>query len=133
MERKNKVIIILSAIAIIAIIYTNSQTLSKEIISTEFLLGKDMGFDLSSGKLNFGQIIPGHSASREITIDNNFKDPITVSIKSSGEISKYIIVSENNFLLNPSESKNATFTVYTDGITEFRPYKGKIIITSKKP
>ena len=132
MEGKNKLIIILSVIIIIAIIYTNSQTLSKEIISTEFLLGENMGFDLSSGKLNFGQIIPGHSASREITIDNNFKNPIIVSIKSSGEISKYIIVSKNNFLLNPSESKNVTFTAYADDITEFRPYKGKIIITSTR-
>lgn len=91
-----------------------------------------MGFDLSPGKLNFGKIVPNNSASREITIENNFKELIKVSIKSSGEISKYIIVSENNFQIRPSESKNITFTAYTDDLTEYRTYKGEITIISKK-
>ncbi|MFH1521364.1 MAG: hypothetical protein ABIF18_00225 [archaeon] len=106
--------------------------MSKEVISTEFILGENMGFDLSPGKLNFGKIVPGNGASRQITIENNFEDTIKVSIKSSGEISKYIIVSENNFLIAPSESKNVTFSAYTGDLTEFRTYKGKIIIISKK-
>ncbi len=132
MQRKNK--ILLSSLIIVGVVFVfmNSLVLSKEVISTEFVLGENMGFDLSPGKLNFGQIVPGNSASREITIENNFDKKIKISIKSSGEISKNIIVSENNFILNPSESKNITFSAYTDGLTEFRSYNGKIIIISKR-
>ncbi len=132
MQRKNKILLSLLIIGGVVFIFINSLTLSKEVISTKFVLGKNMGFDLSPGKLNFGQIVPGNGASRTIKIENNFEDIIKVSIKSSGEISKNIIVSENNFILNPSESKNITFSVYTDGLTEFRSYEGKIIIVSKK-
>ena len=133
MQRKNKILFsVLIAIALITTIIPSNKILSKEIISTEFILGEEMGFDLTPGKLNFGQITQGNTASREITIDNNFEEPIEVSIKSKREISKYIIVSENNFQLNSSESKNVTFTAYSEDITEFRKYKGEIIIISKK-
>ena len=132
MERKNKALIILvflsSLIIFISII---NLPLNKEVISAKFVLGENMGFDLSPGKLNFGKIIINNSASREIIIENNYDKSIRVNIKSSGKISDYIIVSENNFILEPLESKNVVFSVYTSGLTEFRDYKGKVSITSR--
>ena len=132
MKRKNKIIASLIIIIILATIFISNIPLNKETIPSQFILGENMGFDLTPGKLNFGQIIPGYTATREITIDNNFDETIKIKIKSSGEISNNIIVSENNFLLNPSESKAITFTAYSGDLTELREYNGKIIIISKK-
>ena len=133
MLRKNKsLLFLLLMISIVVFVFINNLPLSKEVISAEFVLGENMGFDLSPGKLNFGKIIPGNSASREIVVENNFDKTVKISIKSSGEISKNLIVSDNNFILNPSESRNVTFSLYTNDLTESRYYKGEIIIVSKK-
>jgi hypothetical protein len=134
MEIKNKKLIItfiLSSLIIISIIISNNS-LSKETIPSEFILGENMGFDLTSGKLNFGKIMPDYTASRKITIENEFNQAIKVSIKSTGEISSNLIVSENNFYLEPLESKEITFTAHTDRLIDFKKYKGSVIITSNK-
>ena len=132
MERKNKILIFLVLICtLIIIVFIVNLPLNKEVISTKFVLGENMGFDLTPGKLNFGKITPNNSASREITVENNYDKLIRVNIKSSGEISENMIVSENNFILAPLESKNVVFSVYTFGLTEFRDYKGKISIVSR--
>lgn len=132
MKRKNEILIILVFLSTLVIfISIINLPLNKEVISAKFVLGENMGFDLSSGKLNFGKIVPDNSASREIIIENNYDEPIKVSIKSSGEISDYMIVSENNFILVPLESKNISFSIYTSGLTEFRDYEGKVSIVSR--
>jgi len=132
MERKNKILATLVFLsALIIFISIINLPLNKEVFSAKFVLGENMGFDLSPGKLNFGKIVSGRSTSREITVENNYDESIKVNIKSSGEISKYMIVSENNFILNPLESKNITFSVYTTGLTEFRDYIGKVSIISR--
>lgn len=80
----------------------------------------------------FGAIQENQSGSRNLEISNTFEEEIEISIKSSGEISDYLIVSENNFKLSSSESKNITFTIYTSGLIDYRKYSGEIIILSSK-
>ena len=91
-----------------------------------------MGFDLGPGNLNFGLIIPGHSTTRDITITNTYSHPTITSIESSGEISDYIIVSNNNFILQSEESRNITFSCFPSEDVELREYAGKIIIITKR-
>ncbi len=132
MEKEIKYLIVFFTLALIAslIIYNNPQT-EKTIIKTSFLVGDKPGFDLNPNELTFGRIIPNSSASRAITVTNSLDKPKKISIKSSGEIKNYIIASENNFILNPNESKNITFTVYSTNLTEFKKYSGEITIISK--
>lgn len=132
MERKNKILMILVFVCTLVIVISIiNLPLNKETISAKFVLGENMGFDLSPGKLNFGKIVPGNSASRKIIVENNYDKVIRVNIKSSGEISNSMVVSENNFILNPFESKVVVFSIYTSGLTEFGDYKGKVSITSR--
>ncbi len=131
MKRKNKIIILAVLISITLIIFLQAP-LHKQTIPTRFIAGENMGFDLGPGNLNFGLIIPGYSASRDITITNNYDHPTLTKVESSGEISPFIIVSENNFILNPSESKNITFSCYPEKGIELKEYPGKIIILTHK-
>ena len=132
MEKRNKIVLIFIVLIFISSIMIYNIPISKRTISSRFVVGDKMGFDLDPGKLNFGQIVPGYSASREISIENGFKKNILINIKSSGEISDYIIVSENNFVLQPNESKNITFSAFVDKELDFGEYSGKITILSKR-
>lgn len=131
MKRKNKILsIVLILIIIVSLIALNSP-LYRQTIPTRFIAGENMGFDLGPGNLNFGKIVPGYSATRDITITNTYDSPTKTTIKASGEISDYIIVSENNFILQPQESKNITFSALPQRGIELREYAGEIIITTR--
>ena len=132
MRTKNKFLVITAiAILIISLIILNAP-LNSQSIPTRFIAGENSGFDLGPGNLNFGKITPGASASREITITNSYNSPTKTTIESSGEISKYIIVSDNNFILQPQESKNITFSCFPEKGIELIEYPGEIIIITKK-
>ena len=129
MERKNKItlsIVFVAAIIILSI--TLNAPLHKEIIQTKFIAGERSGFDLERGRLNFGSIAPGAFVERQITIENTYEHPIITKIKSSGAISPHIIVSENNFILKPEESRNITFSCFPERGLEFGEYPGEIEI-----
>ena len=132
MPNANKYIIILAILiaSFLPILNYNSQT-EKTIIKTSFLVGNKSGFDLNPNELTFGQIPPDNSASRSLTITNDLDKKRKISIEVSGKIKKYIIASENNFILNPHESKNVTLTVYSTNLEEPKKYSGEIIIISK--
>jgi len=132
MERKNKIIITFFTLAIITLAISLNTPLNKQTISTRFIVGENMGFDLGPGNINFGQIIPGTGASRNLTITNTFNTPILTSIEASGEISDYMIVSDNNFILQPEESKTIAFRVSIPEGLELREYPGEVIIITNK-
>ena len=130
---ENKIIIaIIVSIIITSFFVVGTMPLDKKTIPARFILGKNSGFELSPTELTFGKIGINQSAARDITVSNTFGETIIISIESSGEISKNLIVSENKFRLEPNESKNLTFSVYTRGLTEFREYLGEVIIISKR-
>jgi len=127
---KHLVIIVILTICFLLILNPISKT-EKTIIKTSFLVGNKSGFDLNPNELTFGLTTPNNSLSRAITITNDFDKPKKINIRASGEITKYIIVSKNNFILNPNESKNVTFTVYSTNLEEPKKYEGEITIISK--
>jgi len=132
MERRNKIIIAILIICLTILVISFNTPLNKETIPARFTLGESSGFDLSPNELSFGKIKVNQSATRDITVENKFETSVKISIRSSGEISKNIIVSENNFILNPQESKNIAFSIYTKGLTEFKEYIGEVEIISKR-
>jgi len=131
-ENKNKIIFAIAIVLLVTFFIIDNQPLDKTVIPASFLLGERTGFDLTPGELTFGKIEINQSASRGILISNNFNRPIKIIIESKGDISKNLIVSENNFKLEPNESKEITFSIFTKGLTEFKSYEGKVIIISKK-
>ncbi len=133
MKEKNKILIsIIVIILSITLIVIFLAPLHKEIIPTRFVAGENMGFDLGPGNINFGKIIPGKGTTRKMNITNNYNKPTITKIKSSGEISKYMIASDNNFILQPNKSKEIIFSVQLPKGLEYGEYPGKIIIVTYK-
>jgi hypothetical protein len=133
MKKRNKIIIfVIIAIMILGSYIIYSIPLDKKTIPVKFFLSNKTGFDLTTGYLNFGAITPNHSSTRDLIIENIYPIKVNVIIKSSKGISKNIIASESNFQLEPLESKTITFTVFTNGLEEFKEYEGKINIILKR-
>lgn len=133
MRRINRSIIIFAIIFVILIvIFIKFYMPEKETIPVRFFLSNKTGFDLSPNMLSFGKIMPNQSASRSITLENLQDQKVKIKIKSSRDISENLIVTENNFFLEPGESKTVTFVVFMDGLTEFREYDGSVTILTRK-
>ena len=130
--RKNLVNISFIILAIILWTYTLVSPLDKETIPLKFSLSETSGFDLTREKLTLGSITPNQSGSRGLEIENQYNRRIKIVIEARGEAAESIIVSDNNFFLEPFEKKDLMFTAYTHGLTEYREYLGEVIILSKR-
>jgi len=125
------IFLILIFIYLVYIQINNIFILDNIKIYTEAILGDKPGFDLNKTALTFGRVVPGNSASRGISIKNNFDKKIMVSITSEGEISDFLSVSENEFILIPNEERNISFSVLFPKGSEMKKYKGWIEIKLK--
>jgi len=133
MKRKNKALISLSTtFATFLILWSFFAPIHTQTIESKFTVGSNPGFDLTLGKLNFGKLTPGNTATRTLNIKNDYPSPTKTKIKYSGNIASHITVSENNFNLNPGESKNITFKAYASKNLEQKEYSGKITILTYK-
>ncbi|MFA4960126.1 MAG: hypothetical protein WC548_00505 [Candidatus Pacearchaeota archaeon] len=130
--RNKKVYLLLIVVILVMIIFVCSDFTDKRVVPVRVFISNATGFDFEYNGLSFGQLQINQSASRDMRIENTQGVKIKVMVKSSGEISKNIIVSENNFYLNPGEVKNLTFSFYADGLSEYREYKGEVEIVTKK-
>ena len=126
MEEKSKLALIF-VLVFFAVFFLARQVIlpidSREI-PTEVLFSNRSGFDLSDGKLSFGMVTAGQNAIRVINIENPFERRVFVKISSSGNISKGLIVSRNNFFLEPLEKTTVSFSVYADKLGEEGFYSG---------
>lgn len=134
-EKNKKIFLAFFIVLMVAgaslLIYTG-MPLNKQSIPVRFYLAEKPGFEIELGQLTFGAIPVNQSASRGVSIRNDFDKPVKIEVSASGEIVDNVIVSENNFLLQPQEAKNLSFTAFTYGLIDYRAYEGQVtIITSR--
>ena len=89
-----------------------------------------MGMNTDTDALYFGKNYPGSTSIREINITNNYDYPVFVSIKTEGELARFVMVSENNFILDKAEKKTIRYYAQTEQETPYGNYTGlaKIVI-----
>lgn len=125
------IFLILIIIYLVYVQINNFFVLDKVNIYTEVILGDKPGFDLNKTALTFGRVVPGSAGSRGIVIKNDFEKSVRVEITSNGEISEFLIVSENDFVLMPKEERNISFSVLFPLGSEMKKYNGWIEIKLK--
>jgi len=126
------VFLILIIMFLIFNLYNSFRILEKKEILASFFISEHIGFDLNNSALTFGLVQLGHSSSREVFVENNYDIPVLVTIKSNGDISDFLIVSDNDFILKPNEKKQISFSVFPSKDTEVKEYKGVVEIILKK-
>jgi hypothetical protein len=120
------IIIIASAYEIFTKFPSSSQILNKKTIYSSFIISDHAGFDLNSTALTFGMITPGGTAKRSIILTNDFDKDIKVTIESKGNISGYLIASENEFILLKKEKKKIEFSILSPSSINSGKYDGYI-------
>lgn len=129
---KNRYKVSVAILLLTVSLFLYLKPIDRQEIPANFFLSESPGMGHIEGELLLGAIPINQTGSRTIIVSNEYNRKILVKIKSMGEIKKNIIVSENNFYLDPKEQKSLTFTAFTNGLTEYKEYSGKIIIISKR-
>tara|TARA_Y100000310_G_scaffold107197_1_gene105674 strand:- start:217 stop:654 length:438 start_codon:yes stop_codon:yes gene_type:complete len=114
------------------ILFNNFLILNENKIYVSATISEKVGFDLNITALTFGNVIVENSASRKINIQNKMNRKVKIKINSRGEISEYLFVSENNFILNPGEKKGIDFLIFFPEETKMKKYEGVIKIISRR-
>ncbi|MEK6927538.1 MAG: hypothetical protein AABX11_03835 [Nanoarchaeota archaeon] len=117
-------------VLVLFFIFINFNTLQKQEYDTTFEIGETSGFDLNTSALTFGRISFNSSSTRSILVRNDFAIPVFVSLYISGNISKLISISENDFRLVPGENKSIEFKAYSNA--DLGKYTGKVTLVVKR-
>ena len=137
-DKKKLILIILVFIIIILlvslVISLNSRlsTIKKQSFGTEIIVSDHYGFAINGTALVFGMVTPGGSATKKLTINNNYGEDIKVKIYSEGFLSNYLEVSENDFVLEENENKTLSFSAHIPTDLEYGNYTGKVFVIIKK-
>jgi hypothetical protein len=84
-----------------------------------------LGFNAGTDALYFGKTYAGSTVKRIINITNEYDFPISVSIKVTGNISEFITISQNDFIVQPGEMKVITYYATTNIDTLEGSYEGE--------
>ena len=116
------------------IVYYNFYLLEKQEIRTDANFTNDykIGFNLDSDAMHFGKMPSGGSSERFIVLKNNRNRSVGIRIYGQGEISKYMLVEENEFFLGPGESRKIRFAVMAPNTITTNGVDGKIIIEIRR-
>lgn len=134
-ENHNLIIIILLLFLIFILLINlvnQFMILDKKEIYTSIIVSDHVGFDLNGTALTFGMVQPEKSASRSLLVENNFIFSSKVNVGVRGNITDFLIVSDNNFILNPGERIKLDFVAVPSKDALFGKYDGFIIITLKR-
>jgi len=138
---KNKIIPIIILLIIIFILlvflYSNLvdylSTYEKRVVYAQIVVSNNFGIAINDSSLIFGMTLPGGSARKEIQLQNDFTHDVKFNIYVQGNISDFIIISENNFILKPKEHKTLRFTAKVPMNASYGTYEGNVIFIMKNP
>ena len=91
-----------------------------------------LGIAGDTGVLNFGVVQPGGWSKKTLVLANNRAYPLEVIMTPSGNISPYIVFSENFFLLNASGTRTVGVWVQTPVTIRYGQYDGRLNIIMKR-
>ena len=97
-------------------------------IKTNVFVGSIVGIDINRTVLTFGVLPRGSDASRQVDIKNEQSSTIRISFEILGNISDMIYFSEENFLLEPDESRMVDAIIQIPANKQEGYYEGEIKI-----
>ncbi|MFH1592234.1 MAG: hypothetical protein ABIB47_02620 [Candidatus Woesearchaeota archaeon] len=119
------VLVLLSAVFVVYSFKFDSVVGKEEVEMTLIVENsRVIGFDVDDEVLAFGKVPRGSSNTRSLTIKNDYDFPIRVRLIKEGEISEFIQFSNNDFLLEVSESKDVNVIATPSYDAEEKTYTG---------
>ena len=91
--------------------------------------GQIIGVNVDTDGVHFGKVPRGGEGLRYITLTNNDSKPHFINIKSFGNISRFVYVSKNNFIMMPKTQENITVMAKIPPEAETGFYSGVLKVT----
>ncbi len=131
---KPKFVLILIVFVLISCIfwYINSanQIKDSQIIEMDlYVKNSSTGINLDTDAVHFGTLNPAEAsrATREVTISHVHSRSCDVRIVSAGELSKWVSLSDDRFVLNEGANKSIQVTLNLPSDAEYGYYGGMLI------
>lgn len=131
--RKFKVaLVIILLIPIVIFAFNSFMTIDIKELNMRIKVEDVIGINVENSSLNFGKSYPGSLVYRKVNLTNNHDFKVKIKILNTGDISDFVYVSENNFILNPDEIKQVIYYVDLPKNIEYRNYTGTTKVIFKR-
>ncbi|MBU1202257.1 MAG: hypothetical protein KJ583_00990 [Nanoarchaeota archaeon] len=108
------VIILLFTIGITSFIYSSYKVFDVKTLMVDVTVreeNKTLGFNVDTDAIHFGELPRNTGGGRTIHINNTYGKEAFIVIKMRGEMSEWITITPNNFVLEPDERRDITFKI----------------------
>jgi len=102
-------------------------------IDMSLLVGDHAGFDVDGERLAFGMVKPAsNSCIRYINLSNKRDYPLRIYINFDGNLTEFVSVSDNYFVIKPDEEKKLSFSASAPRDTAYGNYTGTVRFVFKR-
>jgi len=122
------VILIIVIVISVVNIFIQAKTVEKKTFYSKLVISDFYGFDINGTALIFGVLMPGGSSSRSVSISNNYGHDIRVRAYVSGNISDFVFMDENDFIVRKNEARNISFVARVPFNASLGTYEGEVSI-----
>jgi len=70
-----------------------------------------IGFNADTDGIHFGVLSKSSTGKRVVHINNTYDTEVIVVIKKYGELKDLVLITPNNFILQPNEKKDVEFSI----------------------
>jgi hypothetical protein len=124
-----RLIIVLVAIIIIisslmCIVYYDYLVLDYKEIYAEVEVATNIGMSADTDALWFGKIMPNGKSTKKLYV--SYPETVKVNIKVDGNISDFIIINKNNFILQENTTELLEFKAIAPEDAEYGKYNGTV-------
>jgi len=128
---EERIAILLSVLLVLVIVFAGMQMMPIKSVRYDMDLyvegAKRVGFNVDTDAVHFGIVPPGASGERIVVVETDVE--ARVRVKSSGELAKWVSVSDNDFVLGRDELKEISITTSVPEDAEIGKYEGEITIS----
>ncbi len=123
-----------AVLSVAASYYSHNYFFARDLqaLPMHITVGDRMGFNTGTEALYFGTVIPPGSSTRYINVSHDERFPMKLKITTSGEMSEWMHVSENNFVVNPGQTKTIKVMAQIPKDVPLGNYTGTLYIDFKK-
>ncbi len=108
--------------------YSYVYSLESIKIPMDMKVSDKVGFNLDADAIHFGTTQAGSVSERGLTISHKYDFPVRVSIRTYGNLSEFVAVTDNEFLVQPGETREVKFLADVPFGVEKGSYEGQVVV-----
>ncbi len=128
-------IVILIVLVITSIFYSRSKILHYQEYNLLLKVTNDtsgFGIGIIPGMIYFGKMSAGNSGMQQVVLMHNYQEPVLVQMVVSGSLKNWVVVSDNNFVLERNVKKTVNVTATVPEGASLGNHTGKLKIYLKR-